>query len=618
MKTRKSKAFTLIELLVVVIVLGILAKLAVPKMVRVLETRRTTEAEEVLAAVRTEQEKRCVAGNFYTNDFSKMPSVAYLDKANKGNYDYRIADESNAAAPYATASRKGYTLRMYYKTGHLCCDGAEACEKLNKKYPSCSELAEDYATGDECIDTVGAIENCVDRPGFCCSTDPITGLTRTEDFVWSADHGKCVECDRQKKDPSFCTGEDQVIVPGGHCSCLTCDRNKGLTFNSSKTNCECRSDIAKVDGQIFVDNSKDPHIDQKFCGYKSCGDIATAGGKSNLTGFAVPAGTSQENQYCYKNSCSTSKATCNGMTPPQVFSEYTSQVAKVSAYHSTIISFKEHECGCDSCGSNETVQNNSCVCDSTQVSAEICNAQGKRYNSYYCSCESCGSNEVLQGNSCVCDSEKVSAEICNAQGKRYSSTYCACYSCGTNEIAQGTSCVCDPEKVSADICAAREDGKTHYDSYYCTCTCPKQSCASGKVWDSDSCSCVDCDKECAASRPILDTSDCSCYCDKSKNTCRQSGKWFDSSDCSCKPCAAAGDGYSGTSSDGTTNTCTRSCTKTGADCPSGTVLVNAGSASCKCGSCSEWHYYHYGNYPDNPSDWKPSADKESCDGCCAN
>ena len=51
----RKKAFTLTELLVVVIVLGVLAAVAVPKFSRVLETRKTSEAEEIFSAVRTEQ-----------------------------------------------------------------------------------------------------------------------------------------------------------------------------------------------------------------------------------------------------------------------------------------------------------------------------------------------------------------------------------------------------------------------------------------------------------------------------------------------------------------------------------------------------------------------------------
>ena len=55
-KSTKKKAFTLTELLVVVIVVGVLAAVVLPKFSKVMETRKTTEAEELMAAVRTEQE----------------------------------------------------------------------------------------------------------------------------------------------------------------------------------------------------------------------------------------------------------------------------------------------------------------------------------------------------------------------------------------------------------------------------------------------------------------------------------------------------------------------------------------------------------------------------------
>ena len=46
-----KKAFTLTELLVVVIVIGVLSAVVLPKFSKVIETRKTTEAEELMAAV---------------------------------------------------------------------------------------------------------------------------------------------------------------------------------------------------------------------------------------------------------------------------------------------------------------------------------------------------------------------------------------------------------------------------------------------------------------------------------------------------------------------------------------------------------------------------------------
>ncbi len=72
MKARQKKAFTLTELLVIVLVIGILSSVVLPKFNKVLETRRTTEAEELLAAIRTEQEKRCTLDKPYAGYFDDL------------------------------------------------------------------------------------------------------------------------------------------------------------------------------------------------------------------------------------------------------------------------------------------------------------------------------------------------------------------------------------------------------------------------------------------------------------------------------------------------------------------------------------------------------------------
>lgn len=140
MKKKLKKAFTLTELLVVVIVLGVLAAVAAPKFARVLETRKTAEAEEILASLRAEQEYRCVQGKAYQTDVTATQTMA--SAKNSKNYNYTLTGAGAAAS-----SARGYSIQMpSYKNGQLCCEGAY-CASLNKSYPSCSSLP---AEDDEC------------------------------------------------------------------------------------------------------------------------------------------------------------------------------------------------------------------------------------------------------------------------------------------------------------------------------------------------------------------------------------------------------------------------------------------------------------------------------------
>ena len=143
---RKKKAFTLTELLVVVIVIGVLSAVVLPKFSKVIETRKTTEAEEMMAAVRTEQERRCSLDKNYTTD----AAAVNLASLNTKNFNYTL---KNTGIEAASTGKYGYTLKMpSYRDGRLCCDSAEQCAKLNKNYPLCSELTAkaDYTIGEEC------------------------------------------------------------------------------------------------------------------------------------------------------------------------------------------------------------------------------------------------------------------------------------------------------------------------------------------------------------------------------------------------------------------------------------------------------------------------------------
>lgn len=140
----QKQGFTLAELLVVVLVMGVLAAVAVPKYKRLLETSRTTEAEQVLAAVRNEQERRCLLGKDYLQNTADL---SVLDGADASpSYTYSL-QEGGVTATRSDASYD-YALRMIsYKDGRICCQGSY-CDSLNRSYPACDSLE---AVTDECI-----------------------------------------------------------------------------------------------------------------------------------------------------------------------------------------------------------------------------------------------------------------------------------------------------------------------------------------------------------------------------------------------------------------------------------------------------------------------------------
>ena len=197
---KKNKAFTLTELLVVVIVLGVLAAVAVPKFTRVLETRKTTEAEDIFAAVRTEQENRCVFGKKYLTDKKQLTMLAGAD--NSANYTYSLTNQGITAA-----SSKGYQLKMLsYKDGQICCDG-EYCGSLNKSYPSCSALS---VASDECAGEVTEDHKMCSPSSKPTSSESCNGCgTRTRSVTCDTGTGSWVtglwgECSKTAEECNPC------------------------------------------------------------------------------------------------------------------------------------------------------------------------------------------------------------------------------------------------------------------------------------------------------------------------------------------------------------------------------------------------------------------------------
>ncbi len=170
MNQRKKKAFTLTELLVVVVIIGVLAAVVLPKFNKVIETRKTTEAEEVMAAVRTEQERRCALDKPYIGNINKLVTAEVLPQTETKNYTYSL----ESTGMWASSKGMSYELKMpSYADGRVCCEGAD-CGKLNKDYPTCDELIAkvDYqASPSSCI-----YENPVPpdpKPTFLECSNPI-------------------------------------------------------------------------------------------------------------------------------------------------------------------------------------------------------------------------------------------------------------------------------------------------------------------------------------------------------------------------------------------------------------------------------------------------------------
>ncbi|MBR3632063.1 MAG: prepilin-type N-terminal cleavage/methylation domain-containing protein [Elusimicrobiaceae bacterium] len=264
---KRSKAFTLTELLVVVLVLGVLAGVAVPKFKRVLETRKTGEAESMLAAVRTEQEHRCVMGNRYLGEDKKNKLTVLANASTSKNYTYTLTNQG----AIATAKGGNYTLQIpSYKEGVVCCSG-DGCSALNKNYPNCNDLV---ATVDECTAEGGSSggetpepEACVpesttshfdigsgtDGSGTCykshkktCDEEGNAHWTETlnycecdnSGYTWDGSTETCVKAEKQ------CSGPSTQSVSISHGTCTqnrTCNTSTGnwSEWQTDESTCSC-------------------------------------------------------------------------------------------------------------------------------------------------------------------------------------------------------------------------------------------------------------------------------------------------------------------------------------------------------------------------------------------
>lgn len=248
---KRKKAFTLTELLVVVIVIGVLSAVVLPKFNKVIETRKTTEAEEMMAAVRAEQEKRCALGKNYISDLTQMTDI--IPATNTKNYLYSV-NKTGTGIEAQSKGKYSYTLQMpSYADGRLCCENEAECLKLNKDYPLCSDLIAraDYQSGSDCApETAPTVIECSGsstQTCGCLGKGTQTRICDTTTGTWSS-WGSCSASDlcdctqitgaQPSADTETCNG------CGTRSRSYTCNTENGVWepgvwSTCSKTEAEC-------------------------------------------------------------------------------------------------------------------------------------------------------------------------------------------------------------------------------------------------------------------------------------------------------------------------------------------------------------------------------------------
>ena len=111
MKLNNKSGFTLLEIIIVIIIVGVLASLALPKMFRTVEYSRSTEALQTMNSLRQSIERYGLASNsilgatMATIDMQNPSSTTFGNTGAHFNYNFAVVA---AAAPFSytiTATR---------------------------------------------------------------------------------------------------------------------------------------------------------------------------------------------------------------------------------------------------------------------------------------------------------------------------------------------------------------------------------------------------------------------------------------------------------------------------------------------------------------------------------
>jgi len=99
----RGEGFTLVEVVIVCVVIGILATIALPRFVRVIEKARTSEARNVLGVIRDAQSSYFLEYDVFTTNMGRLGVV--VPAACNASYHFRYSLTGGGAAFTAHATR---------------------------------------------------------------------------------------------------------------------------------------------------------------------------------------------------------------------------------------------------------------------------------------------------------------------------------------------------------------------------------------------------------------------------------------------------------------------------------------------------------------------------------
>ena len=475
----KKKAFTLSELLVVVIVLGVLAAVAVPKFTRVLETRKTTEAEGMLSAVRTEQEKRCTLGDEYSVKFASLPVAASLQRstereAKSANYTYTL----NGSGMQAQSSGKDYTIKMLsYKDGGLCCEGSY-CNQLNKSYPSCGGVpADECAVRIPCSGSSSRSCGCQNTGRQYRSCDENTGSWG----AWgSCSVGACKSCSGAATRSCGCNNAGTQR--------RTCNVFTGTWGGWSSCSVgECKDCVGSATESCGCNNAG--------VRYRTCNEMTGTWGSWGACSIGECKSCSgPSEQSCGCNNAGTQSRTCNEMTGTWG-SWGACSIGECQGCSESSKPATSESCGCNNGGT----RTRSVTCDQMTGTWDI---------------GSWGACSVADCQECSASDKPIDTQVCGNCGTQTRSVTCdqmtGTWQTGTWSACSGEG-VCAAGTTESQSCAT---GYTGIQTRTCNSTCQWES------WDSSGCVKA---QECT---PGTTERGSSCgNCGTQTRTCSSQGKW---------------------------------------------------------------------------------------------